>query len=104
MLCGGVAMAATNVFHAQEADTATRTGGSVVTDTSASGGSPVKFAAAGACPGAKRTVTAGEVSANTNSGYPAGTQTYVPGSPDPWGGCFPAAGNTGIPAGTTLTN
>lgn len=39
-----------------------------------------------------------------NSGYPAGTLLYVPGSPDPWGGCFPNAANTGIPTGTTLTN
>jgi hypothetical protein len=26
-----------------------------------------------------------------------------PGAADPWGGCFPGPGNTGVPAGTTLT-
>ena len=31
------------------------------------------------------------------------TQANSPGGPDPWGGCFPGAGNTGVPAGTTLT-
>jgi len=30
--------------------------------------------------------------------------TNVPGGADPWGGCFPGPGNTGVPAGTTLTN
>lgn len=28
----------------------------------------------------------------------------VPGAADPWGGCFPGPGNTGVPAGVTLTN
>lgn len=80
---------------------------STIADTNASAGSAVKFAAAGgtgSCPASKRTITAADVSGNQNSGYPAGTQVYVPGGPDPWGGCFPNAGNTGIPAGTTLTN
>jgi len=27
----------------------------------------------------------------------------TPGGPDPWGGCWPGPGNTGVPAGTTLT-
>lgn len=79
---------------------------STLSDAAASGGSAVKFAASGgggSCPVSKRTVTAAEVAANTNSGYPAGTQLYVPGGLDPWGGCFPGAGNTGIPAGTTLS-
>lgn len=99
-----VALAAVNVYQSQEADTATRAGGSVVSDTSASGSSAVKFVAAGACPTTKHTITAQQVSGNTNSGYPAGTQVYVPGSPDPWGGCFPNSDNTGIPTGTVLTN
>ncbi|SRR5258706_871452 len=28
----------------------------------------------------------------------------TPGGPDPWGGCWPGSGNTGVPAGTVLTN
>ena len=27
----------------------------------------------------------------------------TPGGPDPWGGCWPGANNTGVPAGTSLT-
>lgn len=30
--------------------------------------------------------------------------TNVPGGKDPWGGCFPGPGNTGVPAGTTLVD
>jgi hypothetical protein len=30
--------------------------------------------------------------------------TYQPGTSDPWSGCFPNGSNTGVPAGTTLTN
>ncbi len=29
---------------------------------------------------------------------------HTPGGPDAWGGCWPGPGNTGVPAGTTLTN
>jgi hypothetical protein len=56
-----------------------------LSDTTASGGSAVKFKAAasgGACP------VAG---------------TNIPGAADPFGGCFPGPGNTGVPAGTSLT-
>lgn len=78
-----------------------------VADTSASNGSAIKFQAAqvqgGPCPVASRIVTASEVTSRMNSGYPTGTNLYVPGSPDPWGGCFPNAENTGVPAGTVLT-
>ena len=28
---------------------------------------------------------------------------HTPGGPDSWGGCWPGAGNTGVPSGTTLT-
>lgn len=28
----------------------------------------------------------------------------MPGAADPWGGCFPGPGNTGVPAGTALTD
>jgi len=81
----------------------------VVSDTSASGGGAVQFQAAatgggtGTCPMTKRTVSASDVTNKLNSGYAAGTQVFVPGGPDPWGGCFPGAGNTGIPAGTSLS-
>ncbi|MFZ1301239.1 MAG: hypothetical protein WAQ27_01500 [Candidatus Microsaccharimonas sp.] len=79
-----------------------------VSDATASGGSAVKFKATGGsqptgCPATKRTITASDVTNLVNSGYPANTQVFVPGGPDPWGGCFPGAGNTGIPSGTTLT-
>jgi hypothetical protein len=30
--------------------------------------------------------------------------TNVPGGADPWGGCWPGPGNTGVPAGAVLTN
>ncbi len=78
-----------------------------VIDASASGGQSVQFmpaSASGSCPQSRRIVSNADVSASLNSGYPAGTQVYVPGGPDPWGGCFPNAGNTGIPTGTNLTN
>lgn len=93
---------------ALEAESGTKSSNAVqVTDTSASSGAAVKFQATaaqpGSCPVAKRTVTSGDVSGLTNSGYAAGTQVYVPGGPDPWGGCFPNASNTGVPAGTTLS-
>lgn len=95
-----------NVYSSQEVESAARAGNVVVTaDSTASGSSIIKFGeSGGACPAAKRVVTSQEVSQLKNSGYPSGTQLYVPGSPDPWGGCFPNASNTGIPAGTTLTN
>ncbi len=79
----------------------------VVTDATASGGQAIQFVAdatGGSCPVSKRTINSADVSANLNSGYAAGTQVYVPGGPDPWGGCFPNAANTGIPAGTSLSN
>lgn len=108
LLLATAAYAATNSFLSSEAEAGTRTSNaSLVSDTSASGSSAVKFSTGstgGACPAAKRTITASDVTNRTNSGYSAGTQVYVPGSPDPWGGCFPNEGNTGIPAGTTLTN
>lgn len=90
-------------------------GATVASVTGASGSGVVRFNAttttptptatpvAGGCPQTKRTITATDVTNRTNSGYPAGTQVFVPGGPDPWGGCFPGPGNTGIPAGTTLS-
>lgn len=89
-----------------ESEAGTRTGSvAAVADTTASSGTAIQFGTSpGACPLPMRVITAAEVTAHTNSGYPAGTQVYVPGGPDPWGGCFPSADNTGIPTGTTLTN
>lgn len=55
---------------------------SVVSDASASGGGAVKFGVAG--------------------GASCSASTKDPGGTDPWGGCWPGASNTGIPAGTTL--
>lgn len=57
---------------------------STVSDSSASGSSAVRFTAppvAGACP----------------------NDQHMPGGPDGMGGCWPYEGNTGVPAGTTLT-
>ncbi len=100
------AYAATNVFHSSEGESGTRSANaSVVADTSASGNSAVRFGvpAVGGCatPG-RLTIT----SANQSNypAYPVGTQVYVPDGADPWGGCFPGPSNTGVPAGTTLTN
>ena len=107
LLISGIVYGATNNFQARESEVGTRTGNVMVTaDTTASGNSAVRFgeSSVGACPVPLRTVTAQDVSGLMNSGYPAGTQVYVPGGPDPWGGCFPNAANTGIPAGTALTN
>ena len=104
----GLLTAAGALPNAFEAESGIETANAVlVADASASGGSAIKFQAdeapSGPCPADKRAVTAGEVTSRLNSGYSAGTQLYVPGAPDPWGGCFPNAANTGIPAGTILT-
>jgi hypothetical protein len=56
-----------------------------VNDSNASGGKAVKFHAG----------TTGACATPTHN---------VPDGPDPWGGCFPGPNNTGVPAGTTLTN
>lgn len=93
-----------------EAESGTLAGNSsLVSDTSASGGQAVKFGTTappvGSCNGATDRVTV--TSANKSSTYPAypvGTKVYVPGGVDPWGGCFPGPYNTGVPAGTVLTN
>lgn len=72
------AYAATNVFHAQQVESGTRSSSAaLVSDSSASSSSAVKFgtAATGSCVGAPDT----------------------PGGPDPWGGCWPGEYNTGYP-------
>lgn len=69
-----------------EAESGTKTTQAVaVNDTSASGSKAVKFTApavAGSCPV---------------------STPHVAGGPDGMGGCWPGPGNTGVPAGTTLT-
>jgi len=103
----GVVYAATNTFTSLEVESGTRTGNvALAVDATASADSIIKFgeSTVASCPVAKRVITSTDVTNRTNSGYPAGTEVYVPGSLDPWGGCFPNAANTGIPAGTTLTN
>lgn len=67
------------------------------------GGAGTGGAGTGACPRSKRVITSADVDAQSNSGYPLGAELFVPGSPDPWGGCFPNEENTGVPSGTTLT-
>lgn len=83
-----VSALASSVYIAAEPENGTLSGAAtVINDAAASNGKAVKFANASsptptpsACPNAKNT----------------------PGGPDPWGGCFPYAGNTGVPAGTNL--
>lgn len=107
LVLAGAVYAAVNTFTSLEAEAGTRTGNAaLIADATASGNSITKFgeSTVASCPAAKRVITASDVANRTNSGYAAGTEVYVPGSSDPWGGCFPNAGNTGIPAGTTLTN
>lgn len=96
LVCAGIASvvyAATNTYSSQEAESATRSGNvALVSDSSASGSSAVKFGT---------TQTANCVGAANE-----------PGGPDPWGGCWPGPQNTGYPHGlpgdtrtpVTLTN
>jgi len=83
-LLSTAAYAAVNVFSAQDAESGARSGNvALAADTSAAGGSAIKFGtAASAC-------LTGALNA--------------PGTADPWGGCWPGPNNTGVPAGTTLT-
>jgi hypothetical protein len=77
--------AATPVSSVEPENGTLAAGATKVTDTTASGSGAAKFgsgATGGACPV---------------------STPNVPGGADPWGGCFPGPGNTGIPAGTTLT-
>ncbi|MEO6513241.1 MAG: hypothetical protein ABIR37_01020 [Candidatus Saccharimonadales bacterium] len=71
----------------KEAESGTRaTNAALIADTSASGGSAIKFTAPvvqGAC---------------------ASATPKVAGGADLWGGCFPGATTTGVPTGTTLTS
>lgn len=112
ILSGTFVFAAVNVFSSTQAESGTRSGNvAALADTSASGSSAVKFGvSAESCPIPNRlTITSGN-----QSSYPAyslGTQVWVPDGPDPWqdgtdtlGGCFPGPTNTGVPAGTTLSD
>ncbi|MEO5499289.1 MAG: hypothetical protein ABIR46_02210 [Candidatus Saccharimonadales bacterium] len=63
-------------------ESGTLSGGAVSTaDTNASGGQSIRFNTPGSCPNASQT----------------------PGGDDGMGGCWPYEGNTGVPAGTSLT-
>jgi hypothetical protein len=82
----------------------------VVNDTVASGAKAVQFSATatpppppGSCDIPDR-ATVSTANKATYPAYPVGTKLYIPMGPDPWGGCFPGPGNTGVPAGTQLTN
>jgi hypothetical protein len=79
---------AAGYFASSEAESGTKSTQAVqVADTSASGGSAVKFTAP----------------APPAAGKCAQTQFGVPDGPDQFGGCFPGPSNTGVPAGTVLT-
>jgi len=41
--------------------------------------------------------------AETGSGGACSAARNTPGGPDPWGGCWPGPGNTGVPSGVRLT-
>lgn len=94
VIATGTVYAATNIFHSAQAESGTRSANAtLVSDTSASGSSAVKF---------------GEAPSAAGCIGPANE----PGGPDPWGGCWPGPHNTGYPQGlpgdtrtpVTLTN
>lgn len=98
--------AVVNHFGSEQAESGSRTGKvSTIYDSTASGNGAIKFGAlpGGDCLSAGRTLV---TVANQSDfpAYPVNTSLYVPGGPDPWGGCFPSEQNTGVPASTTLTN
>ena len=106
MLGGAFVFAAVNVFSSTESEAATRSGNvSIVSDATASGTSAIKFgqAPASSCDVPDR-VTVTSANQSSYPAYPVNTKLYVPSGPDPWGGCFPGPSNTGVPAGTQLTN
>lgn len=97
--------AAISLFAAQAESGTRSSNASLINDSSASGGSAVKFGRAaqtGGCILPSR-VTVTTANKATYAAYPLGTQVYTPEGPDPWGGCFPGPDNTGVPAGTQLT-
>jgi hypothetical protein len=51
-------------------------------------------------PGPQRPGSAGASPAQASC---SGVAANTPGGPDPWGGCWPGPGNTGVPAGITLS-
>ena len=82
---GGTVWALTNTYHDNEAEAGVVSSAALrVADGSASGGETVVFGGGVAVCG--------------------GGTPFTPGGPDPWGGCWPGPNNTGVPAGTTLTN
>lgn len=106
--------ALTNSYMSQETEAGTRSGNvTIISDATASSGSAIKFgeAAVSSCPVPDRvTVTSANIA--DYPAYPVNTKLYVPGGPDPWGGCFPSQATTGYPHGlpgdtrtpVTLTN
>jgi hypothetical protein len=54
-------------------------------------------------PSTATTTSAPATSSAASGACPVSTPN-APGGPDPWGGCWPGPGNTGVPAGTTLQN
>lgn len=88
-----------------QAETGVLTGNAnIVTDSSASNNSAIQFNAssAGKCDIPNK-VTVSNANKASYPAYPVNTKLYVPMGPDPWGGCFPGPGNTGVPTGTQLT-
>jgi hypothetical protein len=84
---------AASFFSASEPESGSlATNAHLVNDAAASGGKAVQFSAAASSGGG----------GGTNTGACTGSRN-TPGGPDPWGGCFPGASNTGIPAGTALS-
>lgn len=98
--------AATNIFANIQAESGTRSGNvALVPDATASGSSAVKFGQVptSSCDIPDR-VTVSSANQASYPAYPVGTRLYVPTGPDPWGGCFPGPTNTGVPAGTQLSD
>lgn len=105
LVIGGFVYASTNAHISAEAEAGVRSGTMAnVSDASAAGGLAVKFgqSATNNCAIPER-LTVSSANQEDYPAYPIGTKLYVPGGPDPWGGCFPNESNTGVPVGTTLT-
>ena len=77
----GVATPASTAAHSTTAPTVTPTEAPAPTPTPTSAGDSTAPVTSTSCSGAPNT----------------------PGGPDPWGGCWPGPGNTGVPAGVSLS-
>lgn len=79
-------------------------GGSASNSSSSpSGATSSSPAPAGGCSVPSR-VTVTTANKSSYPAYPLNTKVWVPDGPDLWGGCFPGPSNTGVPAGTVLSN